>query len=104
MERICRVLEILPGREAEYDRRHGEVWPDLVTEIQQAGFRNYSLFRRGTTVIAYAECHPDAATALSALSAAAVSSRWAGWFSDVLVPITDADLLRTSADEVWHLD
>lgn len=104
MERICFTFELHPGMEAEYKRRHDEIWPELVEAIQEAGIRNYTLFRRATSVIAYAECHPDAATAFGKVGATDVNARWAAWFEDVILRLTDdaGELMR--ADEVWHLD
>jgi L-rhamnose mutarotase len=104
MQRICFLMEIVPGRETEYERRHNEIWPELVAELRRAGVRNYSLFRRGTSVIAYAECHPDAATAFGAVGATDVNRRWAEWFRDVLARHTDDDGNLIEAAEVWHLD
>ncbi len=104
MERICFTFELHAGTEAEYKRRHDEIWPELVEAIQEAGIRNYTLFRRDTSVIAYAECHPDAATAFGKVGATDVNARWAAWFEDVILRLTDdaGELMR--ADEVWHLD
>jgi L-rhamnose mutarotase len=104
MERICFTFELRPDTEDEYKRRHDEIWPELVEAIQEAGIRNYSLFRRGSQVIAYAECHPDVATAFGKIGATDVNRRWSEWFEDVIVALTDeqGNLLR--ADEVWHLD
>lgn len=104
MQRICFLMEILPGQEAEYERRHGQVWPDLVAELRKAGVRNYSLFRRGTQVIAYAECEPDAQTAFGAVGGTEVNRRWAEWFSDVLAVHTGPEGNLIEAREVWHLD
>lgn len=104
MQRICFLMEIIPGREQEYQRRHDEIWPELVDALRDAGVRNYSLFRRGTTVIAYAECHPDAASAFAKVGATDVNARWAEWFHDVLAQHTDADGNLIEAREVWHLD
>ncbi|RFU83897.1 L-rhamnose mutarotase [Streptomyces triticagri] len=103
MQRVCFLMELIPGREDEYRRRHDEIWPELVAELTGAGVRNYTLFRRGTTVIAYAECHPDADTAFGQVGATEVNSRWSQWFRDVLVSTPD-DGGRTEAEEVWHLD
>jgi L-rhamnose mutarotase len=97
-------MEIIPGREREYDRRHDEIWPELVAELQRAGVRNYTLFRRGVTVVAYAECHPDAATAFGKVGATDVNCRWAQWFTDVLALHTDEQGGLVEATEVWHLD
>ncbi len=104
MERVCFSFEIRPGTEAEYKRRHDEIWPELVGAIKDAGFANYSLFRRGTTIVAYAECEPDVATAFAKLGPLPVNARWSEWFEDVIVSLTDehGDLYRY--EEVWHLD
>lgn len=104
MERICFTLELRSGAEDEYKRRHDAIWPELVTALRDAGITNYSLFRRGTQVIAYAECHPDAATAFGKVGATEVNARWSRWFEDVIVRLTDerGELFRV--DEVWHLD
>src|SRR5205085_8971176 len=65
VERVCFTFEIRPGTADEYKKRHDEIWPELVDAIKDAGFANYSLFRRGTTIMAYAECHPDVASAFA---------------------------------------
>jgi L-rhamnose mutarotase len=104
MQRVCFLMEIIPGQEDEYRRRHDEIWPELVAELRAAGVRNYSLFRRGTSVIAYAECHPDAATAFGKVGATEVNARWAAWFTDVLATHTAEDGSLIEATEVWHLD
>jgi L-rhamnose mutarotase len=104
VQRVCFLMEVVPGQEAEYERRHAEIWPELVAVLGDAGVRNYTLFRRGTSVIAYAECHPDAATAFGQVSGTDVNRRWAQWFTDVLATHTDAEGNLIEATEVWHLD
>ena len=104
MERICFTFELYPGAEEEYKRRHDEIWPELVEVIEEAGIRNYTLFRSGTQVIAYAECHPDVATAFGKVGATDVNRRWAEWFRDLIVSLTDEQGNLFRADEVWHLD
>jgi L-rhamnose mutarotase len=104
LQRICFLMDLIPGREEEYQRRHDEIWPELVAELQKAGVRNYTLFRRGTTVIAYAECHPDAATAFGRVGATEVNARWSEWFGDVLARLSDENGKLIEAAEVWHLD
>ena len=104
MERICFTFEIRPGTEAEYKRRHDEIWPELVDAIRESGFRNYSLFRRDLQIVGYAECHPDRATAFAKLGAYEANARWATWFEDVIVRLTDEQGNLFYFDEVWHLD
>lgn len=104
MERLCFTFEIRPGTEAEYKKRHDEIWPELVAAIEDAGFENYSLFRRGTQVVGYVECEPDVETAFGKLGPTEVNARWAKWFEDVIVSLTDEQGNLYRLEEVWHLD
>ncbi len=81
MQRFCFTFTLRPGSEAEYQRRHDEIWPEMVEALQQAGIHNYTLFRRGLDVIAYAECEPDAETAFAKIAATDVDARWSEWFT-----------------------
>ena len=104
MERACFTFEIHPGAEEEYKRRHDEIWPELLAALKGAGINNYTLFRRGTQIMAYCECEPDAATAFATVGATEVNQRWAQWFEDVIVDLTDEHGELRWAEEVWHLD
>lgn len=104
MRRTCFTFQLRPGREEEYERRHREVWPELLSVLSASGVRNYTLFRSGRTVIAYCECYPDATTAFGAVGASEVNARWSAWFEDTIEELTDADGQLHFAEEVWHLD
>jgi L-rhamnose mutarotase len=104
MERLCFTFEIYPGTEAEYKKRHDEIWPELVEAIKGAGQSNYSLFRQGTTIVGYVECDPDVATALGKVAATDANARWQEWFKEVIVSLTDEHGELKRLEEVWHLD
>jgi L-rhamnose mutarotase len=55
MERIGFAMQLLPGAEAEYRRRHAAVWPEMLAELRAAGARNYSIFLRGDDLFGYLE-------------------------------------------------
>ena len=44
MQRICFVLHIRRGKIEEYQERHAAIWPTMVEALQDAGWKNYSLF------------------------------------------------------------
>jgi L-rhamnose mutarotase len=96
MKRACFGVRLYPGTETEYDRRHADIWPELVAAIREAGIRNLSAFRRGTDVWHYAECHPDAVTAFSRLGATSVNEKW----DDSLRPII-AELVAANGERIW---
>jgi L-rhamnose mutarotase len=98
MQRFCFTFTLRPGAEAEYQRRHDEIWPEMVQALQQAGIRNYSLFRRGLDVIAYAH------TAFAKIAATEVDARWSEWFTELIERRFGDDGAPMTAQEVWHLD
>jgi L-rhamnose mutarotase len=104
MERVCFSFDIYPGTEAEYKKRHDEIWPELVDAIREAGQGNYTLFRKGRTVIGYVECEPDAATALARIAATDVDQRWSKWMEEVIEPSPTPDGEFVRFEEVWHQD
>jgi L-rhamnose mutarotase len=55
MNRYMWVLEVRPGYEEEYQRRHAAIWPEMVEALRGAGIRNYSIFRHGLHLFGYFE-------------------------------------------------
>ena len=53
MERIGFAMRLLPGREAEYRRRHAAVWPEMLAELQSGRRADYSIFLRGEDLFGY---------------------------------------------------
>ncbi len=98
MQRTCIVHRLQDGAEAEYDRRHAEVWPELVAEIRAAGVVRNTVFRIGPLVIMHAEHPTDIAGAIERVGASAVGKRWGARFADLLLPGGERAL------EVWNLD
>jgi L-rhamnose mutarotase len=104
MERFCFTFDIREGTEDEYKKRHDEIWPELVDAIKGAGISNYSLFRRGTEIIAYCECDPDPDSAFAKVGATDASDRWNEYFADIIPSLTGPDGKLVDYPEVWHLD
>jgi L-rhamnose mutarotase len=102
MERALFYLRLFPGTEAEYDRRHAEIWPELVEEIRASGLRNMSGFRRHTDVWYYVEAGPDVKTAFEVHGPKPANARWNHYFRDVIAEISDAQGELLWYDEVFH--
>ena len=72
------LLQIMlrTGVEAEYQRRHDEIWPEMVQALHESGFSEMRIFRHEQTVTIYSVAHPDAATAWARLRETEVNERW----------------------------
>lgn len=104
MERLCHVFRIAAGTEEEYVRRHVEIWPEMVAAMHDAGYRNYTLFRRGLDVVAYCECHPDVDTAARRFGELGVGERWGRWMEGIVLDLVDDEGRLQRFEEDWHLD
>ena len=69
-------ITLRPGVEAEYERRHDEIWPEMVAALHAAGFSEMRLFRHEQTVSIYSVAHPDADTAWARLRETDINTRW----------------------------
>ena len=104
MERGLFHITIDPERAADYDAIHADPWPDMMAAIHDTGFRNYTGFRRGGSVVYYGEFYPDLDTALGKIGKTEVNARWGLAFAGIITTITDADGKLIIADEVFHQD
>jgi L-rhamnose mutarotase len=104
MARYAWVLEVRPGYEEEYKRRHEEIWPEMVETLKEAGVRNYSIFRYGLTLFGYFETE-DIDRTTKHLAGSEVNQRWGEWMDPIMKleidPNTDFPYLLPLQ---WHMD
>jgi len=96
MERYAWKATLLPGKLAEYVKRHDEIWSEMVELLHQAGIRNYSIWNCGQDLFGYYEC--DSVQEAGRIQAqSAVVARWNEWMKDVMImekdPLTGAQPL-----------
>jgi L-rhamnose mutarotase len=83
MKHYAWALEVRPGYEEEYKKRHDEIWPDLAADIRAAGLRNYNIFRHGLTLFGYFECD-DLPKAIASLHASEANARWGAYMAPIM--------------------
>ena len=54
IKRVAFKMKLKPGFEAEYKKRHDEIWPELVKLIKDSGVSEYSIFLDRETNILFA--------------------------------------------------
>ena len=106
MARYCFCLQVRPDRMAEYVQRHRSVWPEMLTALDDSGWRNYSLFLRDDgLLIGYVEAD-DLDAAQGAMSALDVNTAWQAEMADFFTGINGRppDESFLLLDEVFHLE
>jgi L-rhamnose mutarotase len=104
MERVGFAMRLLPGAEAEYRRRHAEVWPEMLDALRAAGARDYSIYLDGDRLFGYLVVD-DFAAFRRAMDASAINSRWQAEMAGLIDPQLDpATGFHRRLLEVFHLE
>ena len=105
MRRVCFLLKVRPDRLDEYRERHKAVWPDMLTALRAAGWRNYSLFLRDDgLLVGYLETD-DFDAARRAMEGTEVNARWQAEMAPFFEGLDGRpDEGMRPLDEIFHLD
>jgi L-rhamnose mutarotase len=103
MLRKAFVMEVHPGREAEYQARHAPIWQELADTLRAHGVLSYSIFLHPTTrqLFAYAEIESEAAWA--AIASTPVCQRWWQSMRELMPSHPDGSPVALPLTEVFHL-
>jgi L-rhamnose mutarotase len=77
-------MKLKPGYEAEYKRRHDEVWPELSRALSQAGVSDYSIFLDEETLTLFAVQKLSDNNTAGDLPQEAIVRKWWDYMSDIM--------------------
>lgn len=103
MQRVAFKMKLFPGMEAEYRKRHDEIWPDLADLLHEKGVHEYSIFLdEGTGFLFGFLKIPDAAR-LDELPADPVMKKWWAYMQDIMESNPDNSPVSVPLQEVFYL-
>ena len=77
------VLEVRPGYEEEYKKRHEEIWPEMIQMLKESGVRNYSIFRHGLTLLGYFETD-NLKNTISSINQSEINRKWGEYMAPIM--------------------
>jgi len=104
MEQIAFRMQLNPGQAAEYEHRHGEIWPELVTLLKEAGISDYSIFLDPETYALFAVLRRRRDHRMGQLPQEAVMQRWWAFMGDIMATNPDSSPVVVPLAPVFHLD
>lgn len=104
MQRNAFKMKLLPGFEAEYRKRHDEIWPELSKALADAGVSDYSIFLDAETLTLFAvQKLADGHTA-DGLPDLPVVRRWWDFMADIMEVHPDHSPVCKPLAEVFHAE
>jgi L-rhamnose mutarotase len=103
MEKYAFKMRLNPGMEAEYRKRHDEIWPELVDLLRQAGVRDYSIHLDQETGILFGVLWRDAGHRMDDLPQHPVMQRWWAHMADIMEVRADNEPVAVPLVPVFHM-
>lgn len=103
MIRKAFLMSVQQGQEAEYRRRHDEIWPQLAATLKEHGAHNYSIFLFPQTdqLFAYVEIESEARW--NAVADTAICKQWWAYMKEIMPSNPDNSPVSHELVEVFHL-
>jgi L-rhamnose mutarotase len=102
MQRIAFTMKLFPGFEAEYQRRHAALWPELSALLREAGVREYSIFLDPKSLTLFAYLQVADSRKLDELPQEPVMKRWWAYMKDIMETNPDHSPVTVSLQEVFY--
>ncbi len=104
MEKIAFVMQLKPGCEQEYEKRHDEIWSELVEELRAAGISDYSIFLHPETLQLFGVLKRSENHTMNELPKTEIMQKWWRYMADIMETEADNSPVSTSLNKVFHLE
>lgn len=103
MHRIAFKMKLFRGQEAEYQKRHDTIWPELKSLLKTTGIHSYSIFLDEETDILFGVLDIEDPIKLDELPGHPVMKKWWNYMKDIMETNEDESPVSVRLKEVFYL-
>ena len=104
MKRAGFAMQLIPGKVEEYKRRHDEIWPELIAELEAAGVRDYAIYLDSRTGTLYASQKLTEHNRADGLAQTDIVKKWWAYMADLMETNPDNSPVVHDLDEMFYMD
>jgi L-rhamnose mutarotase len=104
MEKYAFKMFLNPGMKAEYQRRHDEIWPELVTLLKEAGISDYSIHLDAETDTLFGVLWRTKGHTMDGLPSHPVMRRWWAHMADIMRVNEKNEPVAIPLETVFHME
>ena len=97
-------MKLKPGFEAEYKKRHDEIWPELSALLSETGIQDYSIFLDEETLTLFAFQKVKVGFDNDYLPNHPIVKKLWAYMGDIMDTNPDNSPISSSLIEVFHMD
>ncbi len=103
MQRVGFKMKLLPGFEAEYRKRHDELWPELQRLLSSTGIQEYSIFLDAESRDLFGVLSISDPSRLDQLPGQEIMKKWWTYMKDIMETNPDHSPVSISLKEVFYM-
>lgn len=96
-------MKLKPGFEAEYEKRHDEIWPELSQVLADAGVSDYSIFLDAETLTLFGTWKLTDDNTSADLPQHPTVQKWWTFMADIIETNPDNSPVSSPLSEVFHM-
>ena len=104
MKRSACIMKLKKGFDAEYKKRHDEIWPELKEELTKAGVFDYSIYLDEQTLRLFVFQKLSDDNTADDLPNNPVVRKWWDYMSDIMEYNPDNTPIVIPIKEMFHMD
>lgn len=103
MEKFAFVMQLKPGCEEEYKKRHDALWPELSEALKAAGIKDYSIHLHPQTLQLFAVLWRTENHSMASLPDNPCVKKWWQYMADLMDTHTDNSPKSLTLTNLFHL-
>ena len=96
-------MQLHRGYEAEYKKRHNELWPELKELLKNSGIRDYAIYLDENTLTLFGVMLVEDPALLDKLPEHPVMKKWWAYMRDIMDTNPDNSPVSVPLQEVFYL-
>jgi len=103
MHTIASKMKLFKGFEAEYKRRHDEIWPELSSLLRESGILEYQIFLDTESLSLFAILKTEDPLLLENLPAHPIMQKWWQYMKDIMETNADGSPVSIPLQNVYEM-
>ncbi|HTN20005.1 MAG TPA: L-rhamnose mutarotase [Pelobium sp.] len=101
--KVAFKIKLKPGFKAEYEKRHSQIWPELVALLKENGVSDYSIFLDEETDTLFAVQQQNGQSSQD-LGNTEIVKKWWAFMADIMETNPDNSPVSIPLPQVFHMD
>ena len=97
-------MKLYEGMEAEYEKRHNELWDEMKDMIHEYGGKNYTIFLDRETNVLFGCIEIESEELWAKTAETEICKKWWAFMADIMETNPDNSPVSVDLENVFHLD